>query len=136
MNLSDLPALGALDARRGHPFFPPAAELRAVPRLYSTERTPLADKVIHLHYFAGSCDWWLAEIDREELIAFGFACLGDPANAEWGNVSLAELALLYVAPEMHHTPTGTFVIQPGLVVERDLHWTPRPWFAVGFEAGR
>lgn len=101
--------------RRGHRFYPLASELVDVPRIYGSDKTPVAGKVLHLHYFGGPADWWLAEYDPKSRIGFGYACLGDPQLAEWGYVSLEELETLSV----------------GLVIiERDLHWTPRPVSAV------
>ena len=93
-------------------FYPTAEELKGVPGLYGTERTPLKDQVIHLHYFVGGCDWWLVEYSPTEALGFGYACLGDPACAEWGYVSVADLA----------TAGGD---NPWLQVERDLGWRPR-----------
>jgi hypothetical protein len=93
--------------RRGHAFYPPGP----LPALYSTERTRARDKEIHAHYFAGSCDWWLAEYDPDEGLAFGYACLGDPQNAEWGYVHLPELEAVNVRGGL-------------VVVERDLDWQP------------
>ncbi len=65
---------------RGHDFWPPARALEAIPGLYGTERVAARDKVVHLHYFLGACDWWVVELDRTERpgLAFEFACLGDP----------------------------------------------------------
>ncbi len=46
-------------------FFPTAEELTAVPGLYETERTPLDDKVIHLHYCVGGANGgWLSTPPR------------------------------------------------------------------------
>ncbi len=81
-----------------------------MPALYGTEEVPLDERVIHLHYFVGRCDWWLVEYDPKERQAFGYACLGDPHMAEWGYVDLTELERIQVDQ---------------VVVERDLHWTPR-----------
>jgi hypothetical protein len=97
--------------RRGHDFYPPTTVTAAIPPLYGTENVPVGDKVLHLHYFAAACDWWIAEYDPATGTAFGYACLGDPQNAEWGYVSLPELEQVNV----HH---GL------LIVERDLDWTP------------
>lgn len=52
-----------------------------------------------------------SSIERPQL-AFGYACLGDPQMAEWGYIALDELAVVYRPPL--------------LIVERDLHWSPRP----------
>ncbi|MFD6756152.1 UvrD-helicase domain-containing protein [Micromonospora gifhornensis] len=97
-------------ARRGHPFYPPAD--LAVPALYATEQQPNGDKIIYLHYFGGGHDWWIAEYDPATGEGFGYACInGDADNAEWGYHSLVELEQ----------------IRRGLlIIERDLHWTPRP----------
>jgi hypothetical protein len=101
-------------ARRGHDFWPPADVLEAIPALYATEDVAAADKVVHLHYFVGGCDWWVVELDSIERpqLAFGYVCLGDPQLAEWGYIPLDELAEIFRPPL--------------LIVERDLRWTPRP----------
>lgn len=108
--------MGSADAFRGHGFFPPEAVMATVPSLYATEAVPLDDKLVHLHYFVGGCDWYVMEVDRERRLAFGWVDLGDPQNAELGYFDLEELRRLMVTP--HGYP---------LVVERDLHWTPRPF---------
>jgi hypothetical protein len=95
---------------RGHDFLPGWDALTAIPQLYATESTPLDDKVIHLHFFVGGCDWYVAELDDDEWLAFGYVNLGDSQNAEWGYFSLVELE--------------SVVIEPGYVIERDLDWAP------------
>ena len=70
---------------------PSKDRLSKIPRLYQTEETPLAEKLIHLHFFLGGCDWYIAEYDGEDLF-WGFAILNaDYANAEWGYISFQEL---------------------------------------------
>lgn len=70
---------------------PSKERLAKIPRLYETEGIPLKDKQIHLHFFIGNCDWYIAEYDGEDLF-FGFAILnGDHLNSEWGYISLREL---------------------------------------------
>lgn len=83
-----------------------------LPELYATEDTDTADKTIRVHYFAGGCDWWLVEYDPAEGLAYGYACLGDPAGAEWGYIHLPELEAVCDRDGL-------------VVVERDLTWTPR-----------
>ncbi len=111
---------------RGHDFYPPAEVLARIPGLYGTEPVPTGDKTIWLHYFAGPCDWWVAECDPASGDAFGYACLGDPGNAEWGYTNLADLEALHspggITPGR---PPGTVRLMPRLLVERDLDWTPR-----------
>lgn len=70
---------------------PSKERLAKIPKLYETENVPLKDKNIHLHFFLGGCDWYIAEYDGTDLF-WGFACLnGDLQNAEWGYVSFGEL---------------------------------------------
>ncbi|MEU7802640.1 UvrD-helicase domain-containing protein [Micromonospora arborensis] len=95
--------------RRGHDFYPPADA--DIPALYDTDGIPRAQKVIHAHYFSASSDFWVAEYDAEEGLAFGYTCLdGDDLNAKWRYISL---------PELERAGGGLNI------VERDLDWTPR-----------
>jgi hypothetical protein len=75
---------------------PSQARLDKIPRLYETETVPLKDKIIHLHFFIGGCDWYIAEYDGQDLF-FGFAILNnDHYNSEWDCVSFNELKALKV----------------------------------------
>ena len=70
---------------------PSAERLARLPRLYETEQVGLQDKLIHLHFFIGGCDWYAIEFDGQDTF-WGFAILnGDNLNAEWGYFSLTEL---------------------------------------------
>ena len=69
---------------------PSKERLEKIPRLYETENIPCKDKIIHLHFFIGGCDWYVAEYDGEELF-FGYAILWDHRYAEWGYFSFEEL---------------------------------------------
>jgi hypothetical protein len=95
---------------------PSPEDLAKIPKLYATEGTPLAEKIIYEHFFIGSCDWFIAEYDGDDLF-FGYADLGDPQNAEWGYVSYREMREVKVGP--------------GLEVDRDLHWKPRKAGEIG-----
>jgi hypothetical protein len=76
---------------------PSQVRLKSIPRLYETEEIPLKDKQIHLHFFMGGCDWYVAEYDGNDLF-FGFAILnGDHDNSEWGYISFSELKSLRVS---------------------------------------
>lgn len=99
--------------RRGHDFYPPAALAATIPGLYGTEDQPPAEKILYLHYFGGSIDYWLAEYDADTGRGFGYGSLGDPQDAEWGYVDLTEL-------EKVNAQRGL------LIIERDLYWTPVP----------
>ena len=70
--------------------------LSRIPKLYETEQVPLQEKLIHLHFFIGSCDWYVAEYDGEDIF-WGFAILNDDfQNAEWGYISFSELKSIKV----------------------------------------
>ena len=90
---------------------PSIEELNKIPDFYSTENVPLKEKMIHMHFFIGGCDWYAAEYSPEEQCFFGFAILNnDLEMAEWGYFSLKELSDLKVAL---------------LEVDRDLDWKPQ-----------
>ena len=87
---------------------PTEKQLSKIPKLYETENTPLKDKIIHMHFFVGNCDWYIAEYDGEDLF-YGFAILnGWNDSAEWGYICLSELKELK--------------IPPGFEVDRDTFW--------------
>jgi hypothetical protein len=88
---------------------PTENQLSKLPELYSTESIPLMEKVIHMHFFLGGCDWYVAEYDKESQNIFGFAILNNNYQmAEWGYFNFNELCELKVK----------FV-----EVDRDIHFT-------------
>lgn len=102
---------------RGHVFLPPKAVQRKTPALYGTEATPLDQKVVHVHYFAGGWDWYVTEANWESGRAFGL--VKSPMGSEWGYFDLAEMeAVKPRAKAAGQTLTLSWV------VERDCHWTP------------
>jgi hypothetical protein len=94
---------------RGHAFYPPAEEMAAWPKYYSTEEVPVGDKPIAAHYFQGGMDWYIAEYDPKENEAFGYVDLG-LGHPEWGYIPLGDVEEL----------RG----QMGLPIERDLDFKP------------
>lgn len=91
--------------RRGHIFLS-STMLRTIPALYATEDTPLDVKRLHAHYFLGSHDWYIAELDPEAGRAFGYSTGG---ACEWGYMDLVEMEALVAGWN---------------VIERDLHFVP------------
>ena len=70
---------------------PSKERLSKIPRLYETENIRPQDKLIYLHFFIGGCDWYIAEVDGDDLF-WGFAILNqDFEMAEWGYASFSEL---------------------------------------------
>jgi hypothetical protein len=96
--------------RRGHAFIPEEAAEWA--DLYSTEETPVGDKLVVAHYFVAGANWYITEINLTEGIAFGYVDLGN-GTPEWGNISLQEMEELSIHG-------GLFI------VERDLYWEAKP----------
>ncbi len=91
---------------------PSREQLARLPRLYSTESVPLPEKLIHMHFFLGSCDWYAAEYCPSDRLFFGYAILNDDFdNAEWG---------CFAYDEMRAIRTDS-----GIEIDRDLHWTRR-----------
>ena len=89
---------------------PSSEELSQLPAFYSTEHVTLKEKVIHMHFFLGGCDWYAVEYDPENKTFFGFVILNnDYEMAEWGYFSLEELCSIKVEY---------------LEIDRDLHFTP------------
>jgi hypothetical protein len=75
---------------------PSTERLLKIPRLSETENIKAQDKMIHLHFFIGGCDWFVAEYDGDDLF-WGFAILNqDYEMAEWGYVSFSELKSITV----------------------------------------
>jgi hypothetical protein len=99
---------------------PSEERLARIPRLYETEHVPLPDKMIHLHFFIGGCDWYIAEYDGADLF-WGFAILNnDLQNAEWGYISFTELKEIKI--------NGWLEID----CETELAWRIRPASEVEF----
>lgn len=92
---------------------PSKERLASIPRLYETESIKSKDKIIHLHFFIGHCDWYIVEFDGDNLF-FGYAILnGYEQNAEWGYISFDELKEINIG---------------GIEINCELeeYWQPRP----------
>lgn len=111
-------AIRRVDRMRGHKFFPPKNQRLLIPALYATDSTPLEDKIVRLHYFTGGADWYIFEIDDDNL-AFGW-CRLFAGCGELGYVDLNELAV--IEPRISAAPGGGLNVRP--CVERDLHLSP------------
>eukprot|EP00903_Cladosiphon_okamuranus_P000231 g231.t1 len=87
-------------------------QVESIPKLYATESVPLNEKIIYAHFFQGSSDWYIAEYDPKENMAFGYTILnGDTEMAEWGYISIAELSSVKI-------------------IELDFYWQPQPFAEV------
>jgi len=75
---------------------PNKERMAKIPKLYETEHIALKEKLIHLHFFIGGCDWYVAEYDGKDLF-WGFAILNnDYQMAEWGYIPFSELKSIKV----------------------------------------
>lgn len=85
--------------------------LSKIPKLYETEKTPLQEKLIMIHFFISGTDFYIAEYDGSDLF-WGFTILNNNNEmAEWGYISYKELKDIMVGP--------------GLEIEYDKHWKVR-----------
>jgi len=90
---------------------PTKKQLEKLPPLYSTEGNSVNNIKIHMHFFLGGSDWFIAEYDPKSRLFFCYALLNcDLDNAEWGYTSYAELLALR---------------QQFVEVDRDIHWKPK-----------
>lgn len=74
-----------------------------MPKSYETDGQ--GDKAVAvLHYFVGSCDWYITEKDMEveQLQAFGLANLG--YGGELGYISIKEIVAAGAELDLHWTP--------------------------------
>ncbi|TBR09333.1 MAG: hypothetical protein EPO62_05145 [Candidatus Nitrosotenuis sp.] len=64
-----------------------------IPKLYDTEDIPAEKKIIYQKWEIPEIGfyWLIAEHDRKENIAYGYANLNDDQFAEWGYISIDEL---------------------------------------------
>lgn len=96
---------------------PTESELAKMGKTLETGDVPLEDRVIHMHFFCGGHDWYLAEYDPSHRTFFGlFVPDEDYRNARWDHFSLDEL-------EQRGTSKGHEVV-------RNLDWTPKRAFEV------
>ena len=77
-----------------------------------TEKEKSFSAVVKLFNSVGVGTWWISELDPNTNVAFGYANLNDPMNAELGYVDIAELERI--------KGWG------GLGVERDKFFSPVP----------
>lgn len=97
---------------------PTKNQLKKCPKLYETVGTPLKEKIIHMHFFVGGSDWYIAEYDGDDTF-FGYAVLNnDYRFAEWGYVAFSELKAAKV--------------KGWLEVDNDLNWEPRRFSEIVF----
>lgn len=77
-----------------------------IPNLYETDKISLEKKIIYQKWDLKKIEfyWLIAELDKKQNLAFGYANLNDDVFAEWGYISISEL------------------IDNG--AERDMSWQP------------
>ena len=76
---------------------PTKARLDKIPRLNTQTEVLAEDQMVYLHFFIGSCDWYITEYDGKDTF-FGYAILNnDYKMAEWGYISFSELKSLKIA---------------------------------------
>jgi hypothetical protein len=97
---------------------------KSLPELYSQEKNPDPQVVLHFFNPCGAGDWWITEggwePDSSDFTFFGLCDLG-MGYPELGYVSLNEL----------ESVKGPF----GLGIERDLHWAAKPLSVIKEKVG-
>jgi hypothetical protein len=106
---------------------PTKEQLAKIPRLYETERVPLKEKFIGLHFFIGACDWYASEYDEEEDLFWGYAILnGDLEMAEWGYFSFEELKRIKIPPGFEIDCETCWQVKKAIQIEKirmGNHWS-------------
>jgi len=90
----------------------------SLPAIGETDGTEAGDIVIRAKFFAlgSAATWLIAEYDAEDHIVFCYADLfgqGTFGGAEWGYSSVSEMESVMFGPIPR--------------IERDIHFTPRPF---------
>ena len=77
-----------------------------IPKLYETDSTPFEKKIIYQKWEIPQIGfyWLIAELDKKENLAFGYANLHDDNFAEWGYISIDELIENGASPDRSWTP--------------------------------
>ena len=89
---------------------PTIKQLSEIPGLYETQEIPPMNRVIHMHFFFGRYDWYIAEYDGKDSF-FAYTILNrDMENAVWGYISYKELKELN---------------KNGVEITRDINWKPK-----------
>jgi len=104
---------------------PTEKQLAHIPPIGSQLENPkleTGDITIHLHFFMGACDWYIAEYDGKDSF-YGYANLGDSEMAEWGYISFRELRALRanVPVTMNGKSAGYLAVE----VDCDNYWEPK-----------
>ena len=97
---------------------PTEERLSKIPKLYETKNVDSQDKLIHLHFFIGGCDWYIAEYDGNDLF-WGYVILNnDFEMAEWGYISFSELKQINIyGIEIDCEPEKLFPVQKASMIE-------------------
>jgi hypothetical protein len=89
-------------------------DMSGIPPLYGTETIATDDKIVHqvwrlpiisgVPIFVPNFYWLICEYAPEDQLAWGFACLNDKMNSEFGYLSISELLQNHVMPDPFHVP--------------------------------
>lgn len=68
-------------------------KIQVIPKLYETDKIPLEKKTIYQKWDLKGVNfyWLIAELDKKQNLAFGYANLNDDLFAEWGYISMQEI---------------------------------------------
>lgn len=75
--------------------------IKLMPGTYETEKIPAKEKIVYLHYFSPSMNWYIVEKDKgdkdddipgKQLQAYGYVTDNDFAQGEWGYIDIESLS--------------------------------------------
>ena len=105
---------------------PTKEQLAKIPTLYETERVPLKENLIWLHFFLGVFDWYIAEYDGKHLF-WGYVILsGDFERTDWGYISFDELKRIKIPPGFEIDCDSCWQVKKAIQIEKirlGNHWS-------------
>jgi len=107
----------------------PIETKKKIPQLYETENVPLEEKIIHQKYRIEGRGfyWFIAELDTDGKLAFGYANLDDEEMAEWGYISIPELLSNGAVLDDDWKPCPFFLAKRRILKERDENSQAESW---------
>jgi hypothetical protein len=102
-------------------------DMSGIPPLYGTENIATDDKIVHqvwrlpiipgIPIYVLGFYWLICEYSAEEQLAWGFACLNDKMNSEFGYISITELLQNHVMPDPFHSSRNFSEVMKSLEAE-------------------
>lgn len=102
-------------------------DMSGIPPLYGTENIPPDDKIVYqawrlplisgIPVFISGFYWLICEYDPADQLAWGFVCLNDQMNSEFGYFALSELLDNQIMPDPFYSPRQLSEVRKSLEAE-------------------